>query len=50
MINWFSAAYLLEQLTEINMQESRCPDYFLVGIKSLLQALKHWNTEKDVSN
>ncbi|CAH1103341.1 unnamed protein product [Psylliodes chrysocephalus] len=47
MINWFSAAYLLEQLTEINMQESRCPDYFLVGIKSLLQALKHWNTEKD---
>ncbi|XP_028135953.1 lysine-specific demethylase 7B-like isoform X2 [Diabrotica virgifera virgifera] len=47
MINWFAAAYLLEKLTEINAQETRCPEYFLLGIKALLQALKHWNTEKD---
>ncbi|XP_056646362.1 lysine-specific demethylase 7B-like [Diorhabda sublineata] len=47
MINWFAAVYLLEQLVEINMHESRCPEYFLAGMKALLQSLKHWNTEKD---
>ncbi|CAH1153396.1 unnamed protein product [Phaedon cochleariae] len=47
MINWFAGNYLLRQLIEMNLQESRCPDIFLTGMKALLQALKHWNTEKD---
>ncbi|CAH1955521.1 unnamed protein product [Acanthoscelides obtectus] len=47
MINWFAATYLLEQLTEINMLGSRCPEYLLAGMKALLQTLKQWNSEKD---
>lgn len=49
MINWFAATNLLQQLTEINFEERRCPDYLLVGMKALQQALKQWNNEKDVS-
>lgn len=49
MINWFAASYLLNQLIDINQLETRCPDYLLVGMKALLQCLKHWNNEKDVS-
>ncbi|VEN33490.1 unnamed protein product [Callosobruchus maculatus] len=47
MINWFAATYLLEQLTEINVLGSRCPENLLAGMKALLQALKQWNSEKD---
>lgn len=48
MINWFAGAYLLEQIIEINLEESRCPENLLIGLKALHHSLKHWNNEKDV--
>lgn len=49
MVNWFAGAYLLEQIIEINLEESRCPENLLIGLKALHHSLKHWNNEKDVS-
>lgn len=48
-INWFAAKKLLQQINQLNVEERRCPDSLLVGLKALLSSLKHWNTEKDVS-
>lgn len=47
-VNWFAAKRLLQEINEINVEERRCPETLLVGIKALLSSLKHWNTEKDV--
>lgn len=48
-INWFAARHLLQEINELNVEERKCPDSLLVGLKALLSTLKHWNTEKDVS-
>lgn len=48
MINWLAAAKLLQQISELNLDERKCPSYLLLGLKQLLSTLKHWNTEKDV--
>lgn len=48
IINWFAASRLLHQLTEMNVEERKCPNTLLVGLKTLLIALKQWNSEKDV--
>lgn len=48
MINWFAGEKLLQQITELNVEERKCPNNLLVGLKQLLIALKQWNTEKDV--
>ncbi|KAJ8914763.1 hypothetical protein NQ315_013266 [Exocentrus adspersus] len=47
MINWFAGAYLLGQIMKINIEESRCPENLLIGLKALHHSLKHWNNEKD---
>lgn len=49
-INWYAAKKLLTVLKEINNDEKKCPSNLLVGIKQLLQTLKQWNSDKDVSN
>lgn len=49
-INFFAATKLLEDIIKINLSgTSRAPDNLLVGLKALQQAIKHWNSEKDVS-
>ncbi|KRT83807.1 PHD finger motif containing protein [Oryctes borbonicus] len=47
-IHWFAAERLLKQITQLNIEGHRCPNNLLVGLKTLLTSLKHWNTEKDV--
>lgn len=39
----------MQQINELNVEERKCPEILLVGLKALLASLKHWNTEKDVS-
>ncbi|XP_018325995.1 lysine-specific demethylase 7B isoform X2 [Agrilus planipennis] len=46
-INWFAAQNLLEKLTELNLEEKKCPSSLLSGLKSLLSSLKQWNADKD---
>lgn len=48
-INFFAATKLLEEIIKINMSGgARAPQNLLVGLKALQQAIKHWNSEKDV--
>ncbi|XP_050314643.1 histone lysine demethylase PHF8-like isoform X2 [Anthonomus grandis grandis] len=49
-INLFAAAKLLEEIIKINMQAGGgvgAPENLLSGLKTLQQAIKHWNNEKD---
>ncbi|GJQ66960.1 hypothetical protein Trydic_g21906 [Trypoxylus dichotomus] len=46
-IHWFAAERLLKQITQLNIEGQRCPANLLLGLKTLLTTLKHWNTEKD---
>lgn len=48
-INWFAGRRLLQQINELNVEERKCPNTLLVGLKGLMATLKQWNTEKDVS-
>ncbi|KAK9889303.1 hypothetical protein WA026_004584 [Henosepilachna vigintioctopunctata] len=47
MINWFAAINLYHEISQLNIEERRCPNSLLIGLKSLLANLKQWNTEKD---
>lgn len=47
-INWFAAQRLLQKITQLNLEEQKCPSYILSGLKSLIPVLKQWNIEKDV--
>lgn len=49
-IHWFAAKKLLKELKDLNIEDIKCPLFFLQGIKALLSILKIWNTDKDVSN
>ena len=49
-INWFAALKLYKQICDLNMEEIRCPNTLLIGLKALVVALKQWNSERDVSN
>ncbi|XP_044740816.1 lysine-specific demethylase 7B-like [Chrysoperla carnea] len=49
-INWYAAKTLMLELRQLNLQEKKCPNYLLSGLKALLSYLKTWNVDKDISS
>lgn len=47
-IHWFAAKKMCKELKDLNSEDKKCPEYFLIGVKALLAILKQWNTDKDV--
>ncbi|KAG1675211.1 Lysine-specific demethylase 7B [Nymphon striatum] len=45
--NWYAAKHVFDQIKVFNEESVTCPEYLLLGAKSLSSSLKAWTQEKD---
>ena len=47
-LHWFASQRILQDLTDINDENTCCPSHLLTGAKSLIETLRKWAQDKEV--